>query len=324
MNISHGKTHWTPEELDQLRADIKGTLEGRKLSQAALAREAQVPPSTLSGFLSGNGDADPQPVARKLTAWLETLREREAVNARVMPRPTFVTTNTALQVQGVLRASQALGDLGAVVGPAGVGKSSAARQYAAVNNRVAMVTASTMIASATALMGEFCREVQRDNLNVPSSRATLTKRIRVNVGEGWLFVLDEAQFANLDAIEELRAIHDATGIGLVMMGNPTVLSRLQGNERQASFAQLWSRIGQRVELTGTAADEVEAVIDSMGIFNREVVDLLKAIGAKDNLRTAVMVARQAGLIASGAQEDLAPKHIRPAYRRLGGQLPRAA
>jgi hypothetical protein len=90
----------------------------------------------------------------------------------------------------------------------------------------------------------------------------VTLEARRLFGEGWLMVLDEAQHADMDAIEELRAIHDENGCGLVLMGNGEVLTRIQGNSRQASHAQLYSRAGVRaVQHTFNDADNLVELLD---------------------------------------------------------------
>ena len=78
-------------------------------------------------------------------------------------------------------------------------------------------------------------------------------------GTNWVIVIDEAQHLKYAALEEIRSLTDDNpmtgehGVGVVLIGNSEVYSRLQGRQ-QAQFAQLFSRIRMQREYTARAND----------------------------------------------------------------------
>lgn len=325
MNIEQGKSHWSDEELDQLRASIRELQTSQGLNQAKIAKESAVAEATVSQFLSDKYKGDNQRVAKDLARWLTAKREEIQVTSAAPPQPTFVRTSIAERVIGVLRTAHILSDIGVVTGPAGCGKTAAARQYQATTPRVAIATGAPKIRSASAILQELLRsrgEIPRGR--VACSGLELTLYARRTFTAGCLMVIDEAQLVDIEALEEIRAIHDETGCGVVLMGNETVLSRIEGTERAAGYAQLYSRAGIRQRLSGAPATDIEAVMATMAVTDPAVIKVATAIGDKDSLRVVVKALRRAQMIASGDRETLNPDHLRLAYRQLGGALARAA
>ncbi|HZZ89447.1 MAG TPA: AAA family ATPase [Caulobacteraceae bacterium] len=323
MNIDHGKTHWTEEQLDMLRSSVRELMSAYGLTQAAVSRESTVPAATLSQFLSVSYAGDNNAIAKRLSQWLNARLQEQQVNALAPPAPTFTQTKTADSVLSVLRAAQTLGDMGLVMGEPGVGKTAAALQYAKTNPRVAMATGAPAIASAAAILRVLLEAMKKTPRGRGyASKFELTTLARQVFEAGWLIVIDEAQHLQMEALEELRAIHDETGAGIVLIGNASVLSRIQGNQRNPAFAQLYSRIGVRVILPKTPPADVDAVLATMGIEQPEVLQVAYAIAGKDNLRQVVKAARRAQMVARQNREDLSREHLRLAYSRLGGVLPR--
>lgn len=325
MNIDTEKTAWTTEEMDALRAQTRAAIDQRGLTQAGAAREMQIGSSTLSTWFSNTYEGDSQKVCRAVTRWLYAQKAQAAVLDLVPAAPAFVMTETAREVIGVCRSAQVLGDMGVVVGPPGIGKTRAIAQYKSLSPRVVVATASAAICNMTAILQTFLT-AHGAQMGKPSGagRLGLTLEMRKHFKEGWLLVLDEAQHAELEAIEELRAIQDETGCGLVLSGNPKVLTLLQGEGRQSDRAQLYSRTGVRAVLKGNSPEEVEQILEPMGVTNAEVLKIAKAIAAKDSLRVVVKAMRRAIMAANGDQSPLDPRYVRLAYRSLGGELTRAA
>jgi DNA transposition AAA+ family ATPase len=323
MNIDNGKSHWTEPELATLRSAAREFMSAHGVSQATTARECGVGDSTLSQFLSGSYKGDLHQMAQKVSRWLSSKHEEAALASRAPPTPTFTMTDTAEAVMGVLRSAQALADMGLVTGPPGVGKTAAALQYQATGSRIAYAAASPSISTVSGFLQALIRsrgELARGRST--ASKLDLTTKARDLFGLGWLIIADEAQHLETAALEELRAIHDATACGLVLMGNETVLSRIEGKERGAGYAQLFSRAGVRVRLKGSSERDINDVLTVMGVTEPGVVQVALSIGAKDNLRVVVKALRRAIMTAQGARENLNQTHVRLAYRQLGGTLAR--
>ena len=89
-----------------------------------------------------------------------------------------------------------------------------------------------------------------------------------------VLLIDEAQHADDRCLDALRSIHDETNVALILAGNETLRSRFNSTQA-ASFAQLTSRIGPRLELKATAAADVDALASHYGITDPNAVQWLK-------------------------------------------------
>lgn len=323
MNIDHGKSTWTGSELDDLRAIVRETMTKAQITQAQIAREASLAGATLSQFLSASYQGDNQKIASQLSRWLDARHREAEVLESAPPAPSFVMTPTAAKVMTALQHAQVLSDMALVVGAPGVGKSAAAQQYAATTPRVTIATASPAVRSVSAILSTIIIGLTG---RAPTYRVRIecTNFIRQHLAAGALLVIDEAQHCDFEALEELRAIHDATSCGLVLMGNASVLTRIEGAQRDPAYAQLFGRAGWRVKLDGSAQADVAPVLETMGVTAPDVVNYCQQIAARDSLRVVVKVVRGALMLSRGAREDLNPHHLAAAYRQLGGALRAAA
>jgi DNA transposition AAA+ family ATPase len=139
-------------------------------------------------------------------------------------------------------------------------------------------------------------------------------------GTRGLLVVDEAQHLSLNALETLRAIHDAAAIGLALVGNEHVYSRLTGNGKSALFAQLFSRIGRREALRKPPVSDVEALASGWEIAGKEGFEFLRRIAATPGaLRQMVKTLRLAAQFARAAGEALSAQHLKAAWGELSGE-----
>ena len=119
----------------------------------------------------------------------------------------------------------------------------------------------------------------------------------------------------------MRALHDATGVGLALVGNEAVYARMTGGTRAAYLDRLFSRIGKRVRLTRATRDDVDAIIDAWGVDVHACRRTLHEIAARPGgLRGLTKVLRLASMFAAGAErESMSCEDIRAAWRDLGGE-----
>ena len=102
-----------------------------------------------------------------------------------------------------------------------------------------------------------CIKLLARALRVPECRNKMDQMLALRNrldGTNQVIVIDEAQHLKYAALEEIRSLTDDNpmtgehGIGVVLIGNSEVYSRLQGRQ-QAQFAQLFSRIRMQREYT---------------------------------------------------------------------------
>lgn len=322
MNIENGKRDWTPEQVEEVRVSLRAVQAETGWSQAEVARRAEVASSTFSQFMTGNYPTGKYgPIAADLARFLDAYHREAEVRAVEPVEPTFVLTPTGKKVHAALSHAQFLSDISLIVGPPGVGKTAAADQYAARTPRVMKLAARPSLASTNALMMALITEHHPTPALVSArSLAARAQVVRTMLGKGWLLIVDEAQHVGAEALEELRIIHDETKCGLCFIGNPKVLSRIQGEARDASYAQLFGRVGWRVSLTKKDVEtDVVAVLETMGVTAAEVVAEAQKVARREDIRVVVKTTRSALSLASGQGVNLSPAHMRAAYRQLAGE-----
>lgn len=298
-----------------LRERVRSVL-GSGLSQRRAAAEIGISDAALSQWLAGKYRGDGAAVAASVERWLAARTEREALDELLPARPEWVETPTARRVLAGLTYAQMAGDVAVVYGGAGCGKTVAARRYAAEHPNVWV---ATMTASTRAWGPCLARVALACGLR---SRQALAWRLEAELleklaGTRGLLLVDEAQHLELRALEGLRGLHDAAGVGLALVGNEMVYARLTGGRRAADFAQLYSRIGKRVRLVRPTQADVARLLSAWkvrGTAERE--ELLGIARSPGGLRSVVKCLRLASLIAEGSRVRVS--HIRAAWRDLGG------
>jgi DNA transposition AAA+ family ATPase len=153
--------------------------------------------------------------------------------------------------------------------------------------------------------------------DLPQSPARIHREIVARVrGTGGLIVVDEAQHLGVAALDALRSIHDAAGVGLALSGNDLLYGRMTGGTRAAYLDRLFSRIGKRCAVRRATEADIEAVAKAAGGQAWEAVrEIGRQAGA---LRAVVKVMRLARMMAQAAGETLSAAHVAAARRDLEG------
>ncbi|WP_162860581.1 AAA family ATPase [Pseudothauera hydrothermalis] len=292
---------------------VRGLIEAGETTQSKVAKEAGVSTSALSQVLAGSYAADPARIVERLSAWLSARDERQ--QARLPQAPGFVATPTAARVLAALAYAQMASDVAVIYGAAGVGKTLAVTEYARTRPAVWVAVMTPGHAGVTACLEEVAAAVGVKDC--PQSPARIHREIVARVREtGGLIVVDEAQHLSVAALDALRSIHDAAGVGLALVGNEMLYTRMTGGVRAAYLDRLFSRIGKRVRLARAQDADIEAVARAAGAEAwREVMEIGRGHGA---LRAAVKVIRLARMMAQAAGEAMAASHVAAARRDLEG------
>lgn len=291
--------------------------DDRSYPQTRIAKEAGVSSTTLSQFLSNTYQGNNAKVENTLLGWLRQYEERLATGG--LPEgPAWVTTPTSEKIMAGLRYAQMANDMVIVYGGAGLGKTKTVQRYAASTPNVfhvemspathGVLTSLESIAIAVGLR-DFGRQAA-------GMHRAICARLR---GTNGLLVVDEAQHLGLQALDQVRSIHDATGVGIALVGNERVYSQMVGTNRAAYLDRLYSRVGKKIHLKKTVDGDADALIKAWGIEDVSCVNRVRDIASKPGaLRVLNKVLRLAATYAQAANRPVCCEDIHAACRELGG------
>ena len=248
---------------------IKQYIKSTKKTQAQVARELDVSPSALSGFLSGTYKA-PHTIITKIEELADI-----SVQKKVTPKePEYTETNISKNVINAIKYSHLQGKISVIYGDAGIGKTMAFRNYLENNALAVGITISPTYSSITGV-----NEKLADQLGVRErvARKQTSEIVNKLKGSGRVVVIDEAQHLTVRALNHLRCIADESGVGICFIGNDEVYSKLKGTGR-ADFAQLFSRIGMRRQVltSNITKQDVQSVFGGY-VTDEEALELLYRI-----------------------------------------------
>jgi DNA transposition AAA+ family ATPase len=305
---------------NSLRETVRREMFIAGLSQTRLARESGLSISRLRQWLSGKYPAQAQDITRNLTHWLKGLEERRTERAAglVLEAPDWKPTPTGDSILAVFKYAQHMADMGIVYGGAGLGKTMTAARYQEETPNVWIATMSPSIMSVSACFERIAFAIGISNIPLNASRAENAVVARVQGSKG-LIIVDEAQHLSVTCLDALRGLYDASGVGLVLMGNERVYAQLTGGSRKAHFAQLFSRIGRQLRLTTPVNGDIDTLLDAWGIKEKQARALCREIGSKAGaLRGLTKVLRQAGLMVDEADNTIRAEHVEAAWLEIGG------
>lgn len=257
----------------ELRVAIQAEMERDGLSVRDAAPQMEMGYSTLSAYLADKYQGSLANLNEKAVKWLDA--RRRGRNLRTRRRaPDYLETPTSQAFEDVFAHAQSTPDVGMVTGGAGVGKTLAATEYQRRTPNVWIMTADSSMRSPTAILRELAEIVESNERKGPRTLNSIVRRVEGTAG---LIIVDEAQNLLTESIDLLRTIHDRGGIGIVFMGNEPLRTRIEGMGRQASHAQIFSRIGMRRKRDKPQVKDVMMILDGWGIAGKPLRDLCRYI-----------------------------------------------
>ncbi len=289
------------------------------LSQATIAKEAGFSSSAFNQWLKGVYAGDNEGVEAKLSNWIDAHNARLAQAKALPAAPHWIETPSAQRVLAALSYAQFAEDIVVIYGGAGLGKTKSCEQYLTANPNVWIATMSPATATTVPCLEEVADAVGLRDLSTGAARIQRAI-VRRMAGTHGLLIIDEAQHLGVPALDAIRALHDATGVGLALVGNESVYARMTGGNRAAYLDRLYSRIGKRLHLRRASVEDVDALIGAWKLRDKQCMESCREIAAKPGgLRVLTKTLRLASMFAAGAARALCCEDIRAAWRDLGGE-----
>ncbi|MFZ5747669.1 MAG: AAA family ATPase [Pseudomonadota bacterium] len=304
-----------PLDIVEQRSWLQEHKAATGMSWSEMASKTGIPAGTLSQFGAGSYAGDNLRIAQAVYRYRQLLISQAAIAVDIPDRPPFFETSTTRRIITMLSIAQR-GRMVVIAGAPGTSKTETAIHY---RESVSNVWIATMKPSSSGINPMQQRVLAA--LGQPDAKGTpqaLTTQIEAallkSVG---LLIIDEAQHLSEKSLEEIRSWHDATGIGIALVGNEEVLTRLTLGSKRDAFARLASRIAQRLIFRGPSEQDALALADAWdleGAAERAfVVDKSKRPGG---LRTCTMLMEIAAMLAAADKSQVRVEHLRDAWADL--------
>lgn len=260
--------------------------------QTYVAKAIGMSNAVISSYLGGGYRGDTGKLEEKLAAFL-TLEENRRADRKLSIN--YVRTQSGKRAGDILSLAHVDGQAVVIIGQAGLGKTSALRDYAGRNPDVILIeadptyTAKVLLKTIAEKVGSESKGTLNDMLNGIVEKLTHSGR---------LIAVDEAESLPYRALECLRRIHDRAEVGLALVGMPRLLVSLRG--RNGELKQLYSRIGFKLDLgdeldgaelgqiaaanlPNAAEEVVEELVDSAKGNTRRLVKMLHGVNRLSKL-----------------------------------------
>lgn len=295
-------------DISEVINTINALISSGQLTQMVVAKETGLSDATISAFRKGKYKGDNASVSESLIAWYGNWQRRNTLPER----PQFVETQTVKELRDLFQSVRVMGCINVIVGAPGVGKTVTARDYCS-NPNTWMITLSPAHSSVTECLLELADALGLKD--VSKNKGDLSRAIRRKLtGVQGLLIVDEADHLGVEGLEQLRAIQDASGVGLVLIGNPQGLSRAS---RYGDLVRLFSRIARAKQLKKAKIADVKAIANAWGITGENELAVMQAIAEKPGaLRVLTHTLNQAWIAANGEGSRLTEKHIKTAFKEV--------
>ena len=241
-----------------LREAFRAELEAAGLSISQAAREIGRSNTTIGRWLNETYDGDIPAVELLVTRWLETRAERAKRSLEGARLDRHAETGAAAEIGTALGYAQGAGDVVLIHGPAGRGKSWAAKRYCATRTGAYYRAVTGATGSMPGMLSQVAEAIGAGPRHGSALEAetTIVTRLR---DRGALLVIDEAHHLRPKLLDELRCIRDLAGCGLALIGDDSIFIPL------ARCPQVLGRVGMKVDLrTQPESDVAEIAAGPLG------------------------------------------------------------
>jgi DNA transposition AAA+ family ATPase len=279
-----------------------------------IANWTGIPHGTLSNLLGIKGyTGNRKRYADLIASYRQTITAQSELVADLPEKPGYFETPTSSAITQYLHWAQR-GRLVLIVTGAGLGKTQTAKNFLRDNHASYMATMTPSTSGIMPMQQKVLRALGEKH--VIGAPAALTEMIieKLFGRKHAVLIIDEAQHLSIKALEELRSIYDATGAGIVLMGNERVQQSIDGVARAADFAQLFSRIGLRLVRQRAVAGDAEALAAAWSISDPAIITFLRDIVDKPGaLRGATFALEVAHMLAVAQGTGVTLQHLKKAW-----------
>jgi len=258
----------------------------------------QIRGSDIHDFLIGGTPKYHASTRREILNYLTNKEDKNFL----IENPVFCKTSIALKMEAICSCCKCDGDMGIIIGASGIGKTEFLREMKRGDRSMLIVTSDPTTRSPGAMLlslSKFLPGVSRRSCTNSAFMMNIIEHLR---GSGRLLVIDEAHFLPWETFEALRRIYDATGIGLVFVGQQFLYDQMRGGTRKSLlWDQIFSRVGLRAHFKGNVPlADVEMIANKIypfGLDKKSMEYLHHKANGQGKFRSMVKLLQRARRLA---------------------------
>lgn len=306
----------TPDDLRRWRDLVARVAEvaiQNNWTKADIAKRIGMAGSTFTMWYgaSYSGRFDTQNA--KVELWLSQLDEVQAIVASIPVSPAFVRTRFSDEVTNILALAQLTPAMVMVSAAAGMGKTATAERYRDRQPNVFMVTLSPHTRTVHGALTEIADEIEVGARNPGKLVRPIGKRLQ-RTGAGTLLIVDEAQNASDDSINQFRHFLDIYKCGIAILGNEETYGRFKAFGDSGKYGQLRRRFFKRMRSVAPSELDLMTFIRAWDITDEAMVKFLMAVGKKPGAFGQIdMTVKLAKIVALGEDRPVTLDDLKQAW-----------
>lgn len=309
-----------PAEVDvwrKLTARVVEIAMASGWSKAEVSRRSGIPEGTMSPWFAGKYAGVLANVNQLVANWLNAIEESQNIASSVPVSPPFQRTAVGMDVYNTLLFTQVTAGFTAITLASGSGKSAAAKYFCSTRPHSYMATLSPNTKTVHGMLVELCTALDVQQHNPAKFVSAIGAKLQ-RVGEGTILIIDEAQNAVPDAINQLRHFVDMHGCGVALIGNEetaTAFVRDQGRS-VASRAQVLSRFDKLLRRERDPVGDAKLIISAWGVTDPDCERFLLGLASKPgHLRLIDRTMKAASMAALiDGEEGVTVGHLQAAWK----------
>lgn len=232
------------ERLTAALAKVEELKVNQGLSQEKAGKLIGVSGSVLSGLASGKYKGDTERMVKIIEDYFVVKDNYDCTYQEI----EYAETSISTKVYDTIKLCHIKGGLAIFSGDAGIGKTKAAKKYAADNPTNSIyISLNPCLTSIKAILKLLSSKI---GARPERQLDDMWLAIREKLSDGMVLIFDEAQHLPYKPIETLRAFSDSFAdegqtLGIIFIGNPETVRRL-GAKQKAEFAQIANRTKQKL------------------------------------------------------------------------------
>ncbi|MCK4577920.1 MAG: AAA family ATPase [Candidatus Marinimicrobia bacterium] len=237
----------------EIHSELVRYIDRTGASLRDLVKEIRTNRTSLSQYLNYRYEGDLPAFERKIEAFLLKKAPKTVGDG-------ICETSVSRILMSLFNFCQTRRAIGAGVGESGVGKTTAMQVFARKNPNTTIITIDPTRSSITKILKLISHRIQ--STRGGSADELLNGIIDKLRNSRQFLIFDESHFLSWSHFEAIRAVWDATSIGIVYLGMPRLYSQMKG-QKAYLWDQIFSRISIARSLNIITREDVKLITDSI-------------------------------------------------------------